>query len=387
MLTHQSHLFSIPEDITYLNMSYMSPQLKAVDAVGQQALVRKAQPWGITIDDFFEPLKRLRSAFAQLIEADGPDRIAVIPSVSYGLANVAKNAGIKTGDRIVILHEQFPSNVYSWQQAAEEAGAELITVAPPIERENRGAVWNARLLEAITPNTRVVALAHVHWADGTRFDIKAIRARTREVGALLVIDGTQSVGALPFSVKELQPDALICGGYKWLMGPYSLGVAYYGPAFDEGRPIEENWINRKGSEDFSRLVNYQPDYGPGAARYSVGEQSNFVLVPMLTTAIEQLLDWGVANIQAYTQHITAEAIPALRDLGCYIEDEAYRGHHLIGVHFPEGFPVEALKAYLTQEQVFVSYRGACMRVSPHLYNTPEHLQKLVAGFRMVGGKH
>ena len=107
-------------------------------------------------------------------------------------------------------------------------------------------------------------MSHIHWADGTLFDLKAIRQRTRDVGALLIIDGTQSIGALPFDIQEIQPDALICAGYKWLMGPYSLGLAYLGEFFDEGIPIEENWKNRHNSHHFARLVNYEDKYQPHA---------------------------------------------------------------------------------------------------------------------------
>ncbi|MEQ9007935.1 MAG: aminotransferase, partial [Ekhidna sp.] len=113
---------------------------------------------------------------------------------------------------------------------------------------------------------------------------------------------------LPYSVKEIRPDALICAGYKWLMGPYSIGLAYYGAAFDGGEPIEENWINRLNSEDFSNLVNYQPEYQEMALRYEVGEHSNFILVPMLHQAIRQILNWQPDNIQVYTQELLREAI-------------------------------------------------------------------------------
>ena len=85
----------------------------------------------------------------------------------------------------------------------------------------------------------------VHWADGTIFDMKKIRKKTSENNALLIIDGTQSIGSMPFNLNEIQPDALVCAGYKWLMGPYGSGLAYYGKYFDDGKPIEESWINRK----------------------------------------------------------------------------------------------------------------------------------------------
>ena len=130
----------------------------------------------------------------------------------------------------------------------------------------------------------MVALPHVHWTDGVRLDLEAIGRRAREVGAALVVDGTQSVGAMPFNVTSIQPDAVICAAYKWLTGPYSIGLAYYGQRYDDGVPSEETWIGRLGSEDFRRLVDYEDAYRPGAARYDVGECSNFVLIPMLIAA-------------------------------------------------------------------------------------------------------
>ncbi len=243
MLTNQSHLFNLPDDIAYLNCAYMSPMLRSVAELGVHAIYRKDDPTTIKPDDFFANGRALRAEFAKLIEVDNPDHCAVIPSVSYGMATVANNLKAGKGDNIILTDEQFPSNVYAWHQVAQDRGIELRVVTPPTG-ENRGKNWNQQLLEAINEQTKLVTLGHVHWADGTLFDLKAIRQRTKEVGAALVIDGTQSIGALPFSVKDFEPDAVIVAGYKWLMGPYSLGVAYYGEYLSDGQPIENNWMNR-----------------------------------------------------------------------------------------------------------------------------------------------
>ena len=284
MLTSQKKEFSLPTGLTYLNCAYMSPLMKRVEEVGIEALQRKANPAAISAEDFFSDTEKLRKEYAKLIHTRDPKRIVVIPSVSYGMGNVVQNMSIEPGDNIVVTGEQFPSNYYPWQRLCETKKAHLKIVDPPNETGGRGENWNLRILEAMTPKTRLLAMGNVHWADGTRFDLRAARERTREVGALLVIDGTQSVGALPFNVDEIQPDALICAGYKWLMGPYSIGLAYYGPFFDGGVPLEENWINRVNSEDFAGLVNFQDEYQPGSLRYEVGERSNFILVPMLLKA-------------------------------------------------------------------------------------------------------
>ena len=166
--------------------------------------------------------------------------------------------------------EQFPSNVYAWQRQAAAHGCDVRTVDRPAPPPS-AALWNERLLEAIGPDTAVVALPHCHWTDGTRIDLEAAGERAREVGAALVIDGSQSIGAVPFDVEHIRPDALITVGYKWLLGPYSTAFGYYGARFDDGAPLEETWISRRGSEDFQGLVDYTDEYREGAARYDVGQ--------------------------------------------------------------------------------------------------------------------
>ena len=381
MLENQSHLFSLPQDVTYLNGAYMSPQLKSVSDVGLDMMKLKEQPFNVTHDHFFEARTHLRKRFAELISAEDYHNTAIIPSVSYGMANVAQNCNLQKGDEIVLIDEQFPSNVYVWQHEAKKVGAKVITVKAPETFKNRGKLWNDAIFNAISSNTKVVSIAHAHWADGTLYDLLAIRDATKAVGAKLVIDGTQSIGALSFSIKELQVDALVCGGYKWLLGPYGLGMAYYANSLCEGNPIEHNWMNRLGSEDFTNLVNYQEQYQPKAGRYSVGESSNFILTPMLTAAIDQLISWQPKRIQKYCEMISAEAIQQLRDKGCFIEDDEYRAKHLFGIYLPERINLYALKERLTKQNIIVSYRGKAIRVSPHVYNTAEDFKKFISQFK------
>ncbi|RMG26057.1 MAG: aminotransferase class V-fold PLP-dependent enzyme [Bacteroidetes bacterium] len=373
----QKELFQLPSDVTYLNCAYMSPLMKQVEAAGMRGLAAKRQPYLLKPHDFFEPARQLREAFAQLIKADTPDRICLIPSVSYGMSIVAQNIPIQQGEEILIVGEQFPSNYYCWERLTRQSQASLRIVPPPEVPHGRGQLWNERILQAIGQRTRVVAMPHVHWADGTSFDLRAIRQRSREVGAWLVVDGTQSVGALPFHLDEFQPDALICAGYKWLMGPYALGVAWFGPHFDQGVPLEESWMNRAGSENFSALVNYQPHYQPYARRYEVGESSNFILLPMLLESIRILNEWGPEHVQSYCQALSEKPIATLRRLGFHIEDAGYRGAHLWGIRLPTGLDVQQLKQQLDQQRIYVSVRGNAIRVSPHVYNETHELDKLV----------
>ena len=376
-IQHQKYLFDIPEDITYLNTAAQSPSTKLITEAGIKGLKQKGQPYTITGAHYFEPVIELRQLFAQVIACDNFERIATIPSVSYGLACVANNIKLKEGDEILVIEEQFPSNIYVWQKLANQYNAKIRTVKTPQSRDNRGKQWNEDILDAINNKTAVVAMGNIHWSNGTLFNLKAIRKKSKEHDALLIIDGSQSVGAVPFSVKEIQPDALICAGYKWLFGPYGCAYAYFGSYFDNGTPIEDNWSNRLNSENFAGLTKYQSEYKPLANRFMVGESGNFIYVQMQIEALKQILKWNANDIQEYCKEISSEAVVKLQELGCHIGESEQRTHHLFGVEFPEGSDIKALKSALQKHNIFVSFRGNYIRVSCHLFNTKEDFQALV----------
>ncbi len=370
----QKTKFILSKKVTYLNCAYMSPMLKKVEKAGVKGIKQKRKPYHITPIDFFKTSDLVKKRFSSIIDCKNHNRIAIIPSASYGLANVVNNISIKEKDEIILLDEQFPSNVYPWLNLKERSKAKLVFIKRPDTLVDSGKKWNEEILAAITNKTKVVAIGNIHWACGTLFDLIAIRKKTAEVGALLIIDGTQSIGALPLSIEKTQPDALICAGYKWLMGPYSIGVAYYGNYFDKGIPIEDNWINRRGSENFSGLINYSDKYGELASRYNVGEQSNFILLPMLLAGLNQIESWGVKNIQDYCKNLISEEIKKVNQKKYWIEKENYRANHLFGIKQLDNKInlIEKLKS----KKISVSIRGDKIRVSPHVYNDKREIKKL-----------
>ena len=232
-----------------------------------------------------------------------------------------------------------------------------------------------------TNHTAVVALPHCHWTDGGLLDLVAIGARCREAGATLVLDLTQSAGALCFDVAAVRPDYVVCAGYKWLLGPYSLGFLWVAPEHRRGKPIEYNWIGRARAEDFARLVDYRDEYQPGARRFDVGERSNFILVPMLNAALEQILEWGVEAIETTLAARTADITVRAARLGLGSAPAELRAGHFLGLRFPDGGLPAGLLDALAAERVYVSVRGSSMRVTPHLYNTDEDVGRLFAALR------
>lgn len=375
LLACQREAFSLPEGLHYLNCAYMGPLPRASEEAGIAGLRLKRDPTGIHPPDFFRTSDALRSLFAGLIGAADPGRVAIVPGVSYAVATCARNLPVGSGRNVVLTHEQFPGNVHAWTRKARQAGAEVRMVAPP-PGAVRGAGWNERLLEAIDADTAVAALPTVHWTDGTRFDLEAIGARCREVGAALVVDGTQSVGAMPFDVGRVRPDALIAATYKWLLGPYSVGLAWFGERFDGGAPLEETWIGRERSEDFQHLVDYRDGYQPGAIRYDVAERSNFALLPVAEASLRLVGEWRPERIQAYCAELTRGLTETARELGFAVEDEAWRGAHLFGLRMPDGIDLEVLSGALDARRVSVSLRGTALRLSPNVYNDAEDVGAL-----------
>jgi selenocysteine lyase/cysteine desulfurase len=384
MIPCQRHLFDIPNDVAYLNCAYMSPLMKPALEAGTDGLARKAHPWEITPDKFFTGADEFRATAAQLVGCSADD-IAIVPSASYGVATAARNLPVKKGQSILVLAEQFPSNYYPWQRRAEETGASLKVVPWPSDKDND---WTAAVLNSLTADVAIAALPHVHWTSGGRLDLVRIGEACRKLGAALALDLTQSLGALPFSVAGLQngvqPDFAVAASYKWLLGPYSVGLLYVAPKWQQGMPLEENWIQRSNAHDFSSLILYAEDYDAGARRFDMGERSNFALLPAAVRAMKQLLEWNVAQVSETAGALNRQLASAAADVGFFAPAEPWRAPHYLCLRRKAAIPKE-LPEMLAREKVFVSVRGSSIRVTPHVYNTLEDCDRLIACLRRIGG--
>jgi selenocysteine lyase/cysteine desulfurase len=368
----QRALFEIPDEIAYFNCAQMSPLLRAALAAGRAGLARKARPWEIRPAHYFDESEEVRALAARLLGAAAGD-VAIIPSASYGIATAMKNVRIAAGQTIVTLAEDFPSTVHACRALVAREEARLVTVARPEE-----GGWTEALLDAIDGGTALVCAPHVHWVCGTVFDLEAVARRCRSVGATLILDTTQSIGALPLDLAAVDPDYTVAACYKWMLGPYSAGFLYVAPRHQQGRPLEEAWITRAGAGDFRRLAGADPPLEPNARRFDMGERSNFALLPVAWAAISQLLEWGVANV-AETLAATTSAIEA-RLVAMGLTATPARAPHYLSVRFPHGLD-DDVEERLAAADVHVSLRGDRMRITPHLYNDEADADRLVRKIR------
>lgn len=369
----QKRQFDMGNDVTYLNCAYMSPLLLSAQHAGVSGLKRKAEPWKMGVGMFFDECEQLRELIGKLIHCDADD-VAIVASASYGLAVAAANIAphLQAGENVLVLGEQFPSNYYVWSEVVREKGAELNVV--PVPKDGN---WTQAILDRINPKTKVLALPNCHWTDGTFIDLEAIRAAIGKPyqAPYLVLDLTQSLGAYPFDITKVQPDFMACGTYKWAMCPYGMGILYAAKPYHDGTPIEFNWINRKRSENLARLVDYCDEYQVGARRFDVGERSNPIMLPMAVAAFRQLLDWNPKRTLATIRVMTERMAKHAEDLPLTMAPAKYRAGHMIGLHLGERWP-DDLRTAMQEANIHVSYRGTGMRISPHLYNTPEEIDIL-----------
>ncbi|MBO0872730.1 MAG: aminotransferase class V-fold PLP-dependent enzyme [Pseudonocardia sp.] len=370
--------FAVPADIAYFNTANLSPMLNAVRRAGEDALRRRAKPWTIGSEDWFTDVERLRVLIGELLGGDA-DGLALVPATSYGFAVAASNLRPRPGSRVLVLAEEYPSGIYTWRRFASQRHVEMVTA-----RREAGEGWTDAVLRLLDERVSVVSVPNVHWTDGAWIDLAAVAARAHEIGAHLVIDASQSLGALPLDVRVLRPDFVVSVGYKWQLGPFGRGYLWAAPEHRDGIPLEENWISRAGSQDFARLVDYRGAYQSGARRYDQGQRTLFELTPMAIAAAEQLLAWGVADIAATLATMTDTIVQRAGPLGLVPSAEE-RGPHLLGLTLPERVRDDVV-AELARARCFAAVRGSVLRISPHLHVTGSDVDRLIdaLGAAMAG---
>ena len=375
-LPSQRQLFDIPEDVAFFNSATNSPLLRESRKRLMEGVTEKSHPWDRTADRFFTNAETIRTLSARLFGGDA-DEYAIIPAASYGISTAARaiEPSLGPGDLILLIDEEFPSNVLPWQRTANETGAEIKTIPTP-----QNGNWTEAILNGLDSKVKVVALSSCHWTNGAYIDLEAIGAACREVNAIFVIDATQSLGAMPFSIENVRPDFLIAAGYKWLLCPYGFGILYVSEQWRDARPLEEVWLARQNAEDFSGLVKYSDVYMPGARRFDMGEKCIPTILPGAIAALEQIEEWGIENIADTLSLINQTIIRELEVMGFDVPYINQRCPHMFGAVLPNGYQGD-LVSELMQHGVHLSKRGNAIRFSPHLHVTEKDVRCLLEALR------
>ena len=367
----QKDKFQIDKNIHYLNCAYKAPLLKKGEKAILNAILKERNPYLYKPKDFFESSELARVLFAEMINAKS-SQIALFPSTSYGFATALHNVKARY-KKAVTIENEFPSGYFALDKWSVEHQASLITVK---KGARTAKLWNEAILNSIDKKTDVVLMSMNHWMDGTKIDIKSIGDKCHQLGVTFIVDATQLAGAFPIDVVDLKIDALICAGYKWLFGPYSMAIGYFSPKFSDGIPIEESWMNRTNAMEFSKITEYDTTYKPDSSRYNVGQTSNFLLTPILIEGLKQIQKWGVLQIHNYCFSLFSEIKNELSPIGVGFEENDYIYPHLFSLKLPNRVSPEAMKTNLEKNKIYVSLRGSYIRVSLNVFNNKNDIDAL-----------
>ena len=300
--------------------------------------------------------------------------IALVGPTSLGLSFIAQGIDWQPGDNIIVHGDDYPSNVYPWMALAEK-GVELKRLEPGAP----GRIEPEDVFALIDPRTRMAALASCHYVSGYRIDIGAIGRELRSRGILFCVDGIQTVGAFPTPVEHV--DFLAADAHKWMLGPCSAGILYVKHEMqDRLKPVVQGWHNLS-CPDF--IAQETLDYKPDGRRYEAGTANLLGIVGHHASL--QLLDaLGLAKITADLLAKRRRLVPELLAKGCDVLHADVPEANASGIvaFSKPGEDMAALQARLGQAGVTVSLRvmrdgSKLIRLSPHFYNTPDELYRLL----------
>jgi selenocysteine lyase/cysteine desulfurase len=375
MLASQRALFEMPRNICYLNSASYSPLPLKTQEAARAAVGRKGAPWTLEPSFANGQHERARAAAARLINADPAD-IALIPSISYGVATAAKILTIERGARVIVLENDHSSPVLEWQTRADAQGFAVETVRRPDDGD-----WTSAVLAAIerpgAPPISLASISSVHWSDGGLIDIEKAGLALRQRGARFLIDATHGVGVLAMDVRRLDPDFVIFPTYKWLLGPYGRAFLYVARRHQDGIPLEQTAFGRRDVRAENAVYFTDVRYLPDARRFDMGERDHFISMEMASIGMEMMAEWGASAIVQRLLMLTERIAAGLREFGVSVPERGLRAPHILSLGFESGMPAGLVEGLAT-EGIYVAPRLGRMRISPHVFNDEADADRFVA---------
>lgn len=315
-----------------------------------------------------DDIERVRHQVAWLVGSK-PQNIAFVQNTSFGVSLAANGIDWRQGDNVVLPAQEFPSNYYPWLNLAPQ-GVEVRPVAAP---DGHASIDD--IAAAIDDRTRLVALSAVQYSNGFRYDLAALGELCRTRGVLLVVDGTQAVGALQIDVEASGVDVLAVSSHKWLLGPPGIGfVSLSARALDVIQPSVVGWLSVTDPFAF----DYRLDLPASASRFEPGTE-NVIGIVGLGGTISLLQEFGTSWVEDRVLQLTDQICHEVTTRGFVLQSPRHDGHGSGIVIFSKpGVDPEHLYGRLTAAGVKCAVRAGGIRFSPHYYNTPEEIEVAVA---------
>jgi cysteine desulfurase / selenocysteine lyase len=362
------------EGATYLNAAGNAPMPKVALRAVQNAIELKKYPQRIADELYFDVPSRIRASIARLIGASA-DEVALTTGASGGIAAVAYGLSWKPGDEIVTAKGEFPLQYTTWKPMEQREGVKLKIVSP-----SGRFITADDLVAGLTPKAKLVSVSLVRFDDGSLLDAARLAAACHAQGTLLLLDVSQSCGAVPFEVSQLGADFMICAGYKWLLSPFGTGFFWAKREhIDNVRPGPFYWMALEGMESFSAMNFSDPKPAHAAKRWDTPETASYFNLAGMEASLEFVLKMGPETVAAHNRNLIDllyERLPKDRCVPTSPLDSSRRGPYGC---FAGRTPEKTAELYqrLKKENIYVSLREGNIRVSPHLYNTERDIDRLI----------
>jgi cysteine desulfurase/selenocysteine lyase len=327
---------------------------------------------GTSYPAWMQRIDQLRRLAARTIVAE-PQEIALVRNTTEGISLVAEGFPWRPGDNVVIRADEFPSNQYPWMNLSDR-GVETRRV--PVHGDQTDV---DRLAAACDRRTRMLAVSWVTYLGGFRHDLARLCEIAHGRGALLFVDAIQGLGVFPLDVKTTPIDFLAADGHKWLLGPEGAGVFFTRREhLDLLRPVGVGWHSVVHAHDFTRIELAVKD---SADRYEGGSPNTPGLIG-LGASLELLDQFGMPAIARRVIEITDLACERLGQVGAVIRSnrrEACKSG-IVAFEMPGRDP-QALRRKCLGRDVALSCRGGYLRISPHAYNDPSDIDRLIEALK------
>jgi selenocysteine lyase/cysteine desulfurase len=334
---------------------------------------RRAEPWRIGDGESFEMLAKGRRLVAQLVGADAGE-IALMPNTGVGINLAAFALPLQPGDVVLTPDLEFPANVYPWMALAERRGV-IYRRVPCLD----GVVDEARLLRELEdPAVKLLALSWVGFATGARVDLEALGRACRARGVWFVVDAIQGLGVVPLDLRRCHVDILACGAQKWLLSPWGTGFTYVRRELVARLdPQVVGWVAVRGSDDFTRLLDYDLAWRDDARRFellTLGYQD----FAGMNESLALLLELGPARVAAHVESLVSRIIAWAAEhpeVELVTPAEPARRAGIVSLRLPDP---PAAAARLREAKVAFSLREGSIRLSPHCYTNDDDIDRALA---------
>ena len=365
--------FPVLREWVYLDTATFGPAPRRGLAAAERHARRRDQRACQDFLSWFDDADRVRALAARLLNGR-PEDICFAPNTGTALGWLVQGIRWRRGDQVVALQNEFPNNIYLGHML-EKRGVEFVQA--PL---GGGGFSLEAFCDVLNRRTRLVVMSTVNYATGFRPPVEEIGACLRKRGILYYVDATQSLGALRLDAEAVGADMVAAHGYKWLLAPAGIGVAYVNRRVREWLPPAViSWRSHRDWRQVDSLHHGSPELPAGALKYEGGLQ-NFPGIYALGAILEMMLALGLEPIERRVTALAAQGREVLRRAGGELLHDRLPHYDspILAARFPGG-DVGAMAQRLRQARVVVSARHGHLRVSPHFFNNEADLELLAEG--------